>query len=145
MRFSGPSHLQLALVNAAVLLAAAAAVGLYSVTFPPYFRGACELTPDGRVAGWATHKFEPAERVEVQLYVDGRFVAGGVANLSRPDVVSAGFAADEWCGYSFSLPPLAAGEHEARVYAVHAVGDGAYRTLQLAGSPLRFFTGEGGK
>jgi hypothetical protein len=61
--------------------------------------------------------------------------------------LEAGRARDERCGYSFALPALAAGPHEARVYVAHAVATmaGTYRTLQLTGSPLRFEVEEGGR
>ena len=89
---------------------------------------------------------DPLVRVEVQLYVDGRFVAHSTASLPRPDVVAAGRAEDERCGYSFALPPLPAGEHEARVYALHSV---RFRvgphTLKQLGNPLRFTTGDDGR
>lgn len=127
-----------ALLTALTLVGGAAAVYLYASYFPPYYRGWGEVTAHRTVAGWAVNERLPEERVEVQLYIDGRFVAGGVANLPRPDVVAAGRARDERCGYSFDLPALAEGEHEARVYALHKVGDGSYRTLQMTGEPLRF-------
>jgi hypothetical protein len=74
----------------------------------------------------------------VQLYIDGRFVASRVADLSRPDVKAAGRALDEWHGFSFETPPLDPGEHVARVYVVHESGEGVRRTLQLLGDPKRF-------
>jgi hypothetical protein len=112
--------------------------------FPPHFRGFDELTRRGEVAGWAVDAARPEARVEVQLYVDGRFAAHGLASLPRPDVVAAGRTKDESCGYSFALPALPAGEHEARVYALHAPGVGA-RTLIQLGNPLRFTTDAGGR
>jgi hypothetical protein len=79
----------------------------------------------------------------VQLYLDGRFAAQDVALLPRPDVLAAGRSADANCGYRFPLPTLPAGEHEARVYAVH--GDGELRTLRQLGNSLRFDTGPDGR
>ncbi len=72
-------------------------------------------------------------------------MAGAPADLPRPDVVAAGFARDPRCGYNFPVPRLAAGDHEARVYVVHKVGSGAYRTLQLTGNLLRFAVDADGK
>ncbi|HYE64056.1 MAG TPA: hypothetical protein VD966_00655 [Pyrinomonadaceae bacterium] len=132
------SHLLIATPIAAALLLGAVSVGFYLKFFPTHFRGAAEITDQHKIAGWVVNESAPKERVEVQLYIDGRFVAGQTANLSRPDVVAAGRAVDEWCGYSFEMPALDAGEHEARVFAVHTVGDGAYRTLQLVVTPMRF-------
>lgn len=126
------------------LAAGAASVGLASLLFPPHFQGWGEVTPDGAVAGWAINRSASAERVEVHLYVDGRFVAAATADRPRPDVSAAGYSKDERCGYEFRLPPLEAGEHEARVYALHRVGAGGYRTLQLTGRPVPFTTGPAG-
>ena len=126
-------------------------VGAYAVwteyaTFPPYFRGFGEVTRRGEVAGWAVDASDSSARVEVQLYVDGRFVAHGTASLPRPDVVAAGRAVDENCGYSFALPALPAGEHEARVYALHPARSRAGpHTLKQLGNPLRFTTGADGR
>ena len=135
----GRIHTLLALLAGATLALGALAVGARAVFFPPRFRGFGEVTADGRVAGWVVDGRGAAARpVEVQLYVDGRFVSARAADLPRPDVSAAGRARDEHCGYSFTLPALAAGAHEARVYAAHAVAGGAYRTLQQTGAPLRF-------
>jgi hypothetical protein len=82
----------------------------------------------------------PETRVEVQLYVDDRFVAAGIADQSRPDVVAAGRAKSDRCGFNFPLPPLEKGEHQVQVYAVHEVGSGSFRTLQRLGKPLFFKT-----
>ena len=135
----------------AALACVTAAAGAYVVwaeysSFPPHFRGFGEVTRKGEVAGWAVDASRPGARVEVELYVDGRFVAHGLATLPRPDVVAAGRATDPDCGYRFPLPPLAAGPHEARVYALHAPGGGAQRrTLKQLGDPLLFTTGADGR
>jgi hypothetical protein len=138
-------HLLVGIPTGLTLLVGALTVGLSSVFFPPHFQGWGELTPGGAVAGWAVNRAAPAERVEVQLYVDGRFVAGRTADLPRPDVSAAGYARDERCGYEFALPPLAAGRHEARVYATHKVWAGTYRTLLLTGRPIGFTVDDGGR
>ncbi len=65
------------------LLVGALAVFTYVTIFPPYFHGWGEITESG-VSGWAVNDAEPWARVEIQLFIDGRFVAHGVANKSRP-------------------------------------------------------------
>jgi hypothetical protein len=80
----------------------------------------------------------PARPVEVQLYVDGRFVGATTANLPRPDVLRAGRAADELHGFSFQPPTLPPGEHEARVYALHTGSDETRRTLHQIGFARKF-------
>ncbi|HEX5707040.1 MAG TPA: hypothetical protein VFX96_07080 [Pyrinomonadaceae bacterium] len=138
-------RLALAILTATSLAVVVASVALYTALFPPHFRGWGEVVSDRRaVAGWVVNARDDAVRVEVRLYVDGRFAGASVADLPRADVVRAGRATDERCGYDFKLPSLPPGEHEARVYAAHATPVGAYRTLVLTGTPLRFRVDEAG-
>lgn len=120
------------------LLVAALAVTFYCLAFNPSFRGTLDIADSRRVEGWVFDAARPDARVEVQLYVDDRFVASAFADRPRPDVRDAGRAPDERHGFRFDINIEGAGEHEARVYAVHASGAGTRRTLQLIGRPLRF-------
>lgn len=121
------------------LLVGTFAVVMYLNAFPPSFHGWGEAVVESRsISGWVVNDADPWQRVDVQLFVDGKFVATQVAHLSRPDVVAAGWSKDEWHGYSFPVSNFATGVHEARVYAVHASGNGARYTLQLLGAPIRF-------
>lgn len=136
-RLSPPSLLVAA--YAVTVIIGAFTVGWYLLIFPTYFRGWPEITPEQSVAGWAVNEAEPMTSVEVQLYIDNRFIADMTADMSRPDVVAKGRAKSDKCGFNFVLPPLEAGEHEAEVYVMHQVGaEGTYRTLQRLGKPLRF-------
>lgn len=119
------------------VLVSTIAVGFYINTLPPYFHGWGEATPSA-IAGWAVNDNGPWDRVTVQLFVDGKFVATQAANLSRPDVSLAGWAKDEWHGYHFVVSHLGVGTHEARVYALHESGNGVRHTLQQLGDPIRF-------
>ena len=120
------------------ILVATIAVVVYLNAFPPTFHGWGEaVVQEKRIAGWAVNDADPWARVEVQLFIDGKLVGTQLAQLSRPDVAAAGWSRDEWHGYSFPLSNLK-GVHEARVYAVHASGNGARYTLQLLGDPIRF-------
>lgn len=135
----------LAVLTTITLAALAVSVALYTFLFPPKFRGWGEVVAERRsIGGWVVNARDAGERVEVRLYVDGRFAGSALADLPRPDVVSAGRSADERCGYDFKLPALTPGEHEARVYAAHAARGGAYRTLLLTGTPLRFRVDDAG-
>jgi len=114
-------------------------VGFYVTAFPPTFHGWGEAVVSTRsISGWAVNSASPWERVEVQLFVDEKFVSTQVANRSRPDVSGAGWAKDEWHGYSFQLGDLSEGPHRARVYAVHQSGAGERYTLQLLGDSVTF-------
>lgn len=119
------------------LLIGALSVVTFITIFPPHFHGWGEVT-DKAIAGWAVNNVEPYERVAVQLFIDGRFVAAALADQARPDVSAAGWARDPWHGYVFTLPPLPPGRHEARIYAVHDSGDGKRKSLQMLGHPLTF-------
>jgi hypothetical protein len=124
---------------AETILVGAIAVAAYLNAFPPTFHGWGEAVATSRsVAGWAVNDADPWQRVEVQLFIDGKPGATQTADLSRPDVARAGWAKDEWHGYNVALPSLPAGNHEARVYARHASGDASRYTLQLLGDPIRF-------
>jgi hypothetical protein len=125
------------------LLVATITVVVYLNAFPPTFHGWGEAVVQERtIAGWAVNDADPWQRVEVQLFVDGKLVGTQLAQLSRPDVLAAGWSKSEWCGYRFVLSDLNPGRHEARVYAVHASGNGARYTLQLLGDPIEFEVNE---
>src|SRR5215217_5599721 len=127
------------------LLAGTSAVVVYVNAFPPTFHGWGEaVVHDRSISGWAVNDADPWQRVEVQLFVDGKLVGTQLAQLSRPDVVAAGWAKDEWPGYSFAISNLPAGNHEARVYAVHASANGGRYTLQMLGDPIKFEVTEDG-
>ena len=127
------------------VLVGAIAVGVYLKAFPPTFHGWGEaIAASHSISGWAVNNAEPWRRVEVQLFIDGKFVGTQVAQLSRPDVLAAGWARDEWSGYNFVVSGLTVGTHEARVYALHPSGRDTRYTLQLLGDPIRFEVHEDG-
>ena len=121
------------------ILVGTIALGVYLNAFPPTFKGWGEAVEASQsISGWVVSDTDPWRRVEVQLFIDGKFVGTQVAHLSRPDVVAAGWAKDEWHGYSFSVTGLSAGTHEARVYALHSSEQGGRYTLQMLGNPIKF-------
>ena len=119
------------------LLVVSLAVFTFIRILPADFQGAVEITGEG-LSGWVVNNAAPWDRVEVQLFVDGKFVASTVANESRRDLVTQGWSKDEWHGYTFPLTSLNAGLHEARVYALQPTGDRTRKTLQLVGDPISF-------
>jgi hypothetical protein len=121
------------------ILVGTIAVVVYLNAFPPTFHGWGEAVAGSKsISGWVVNDADPWRRVEVQLFIDGKLIGTHVAQLSRPDVMAAGWSKDEWHGYSFKVEGLAPGSHEARVYALHSSGNGARYTLQLLGDPIRF-------
>jgi hypothetical protein len=136
-----PSRSQLANLLAGksileLIFVATLAVVVWTKAFPPTFHGWGEAINSQAIAGWAVNSASPWERVEVQLFIDGKLYGSQVAQLSRPDVAAAGWAKDEWHGYNFALAGLAPGNHEGTVYALHRSGKRI--TLQLLGDPIRF-------
>ena len=119
------------------IFVATLAVVVYAKLFPPTFHGWGEAVVEARsISGWVVNDADPWRRVEVQLFIDGKPVGMQVAQLSRPDVVAAGWAKDEWHGYTFVVNGLGIGIHEAKVYALHQSGD--RYTLRMLGDPIRF-------
>lgn len=119
------------------VLVGAFAVVVYTKLFPPTFHGWGEAVVESRsISGWVVDDADPWRRVEVQLFIDGKLVGTQVAQLSRPDVMAAGWAKDEWHGYTFGLGGLSVGAHEARVYALHQSGERL--TLRMLGDPIPF-------
>ena len=121
------------------ILVGTIAVAVYMNAFPPTFRRWGEAVVETQtIAGWVVNASEPWQRVEVELFIDGQRVATQLAQHSRPDVSTAGWARDEWHGYNFVVNGLTAGTHEARVYALHPSRNGSRYTLQLLGDPMKF-------
>lgn len=131
-------HLLISKSMAEALLITAVAVGFYFATTNPNLRGVLDIADRSWVTGWAVDEAHPWSRVEVQLFIDGRFAADSVADKSRPDVHRAKRAPDDWHGFAFMTPQLSPGDHEARVYAVHSNGSGTRKTLQQIGKPFHF-------
>jgi hypothetical protein len=123
---------------AEALLVTALGVGFYLVVTNPNLRGWLDQADAQTISGWVVDEKSAGARVEVQLFIDDRFIENRAADVFRPDVREAQRAADDWHGFVFKTPPLAPGEHEARVYAVHRGRSTDRRTLQIVGKPLRF-------
>lgn len=120
----------------ALLVGVVAIVSFLSL-FPPTYHGWGEVIPTKKsISGWAVNSAQPYQRLKVQLYIDGKYLGEQIAEQSRPDVTKAGWTRDEWHGWTFVLPVVASGTHEARVFVVTDSTDRL--TLQLLGDPLRF-------
>ncbi len=128
----------IAKTTAEILFVVALAAYFSYADFTPGLRGWLDVANEREVSGWAVDQNEPDSHVEVQLYINDRFIASQFADYLRPDVQHAGYAADERHGYRFETPALHAGEYEARIYALRTSRGGARRTLQTIGNPSRF-------
>jgi hypothetical protein len=123
-----------------VVLLGALSLGYYYTAFDPYIRGSLDEAGQEWIRGWVLDLSNRDQHVEVQLFIDGRFIDSRQSDFPHPQLVALGLARDEKHGFLFFTPPLEAGLHEARVYAVHAASDGERRTLQQVGKPLTFVT-----
>lgn len=126
-------------VAEALFLAALVTAFSYS-HFNTHFRGSLDVADERSVGGWAVDEAVPGAQVEVELYIDGHFVARRRADQSRPDVLAAGRAASAYHGFVFETPrlPPREGSYEARVFAAHAGADVENATLQQVGEMKRF-------
>lgn len=118
-------------------------VGIFTASFfynafNPHLRGWLDDAGPKGITGWVFDERTPQRRVEVQLYIDGRFAESRQADFPRPDLVAAGFTTDERHGFFFFMPPLEPGPHIASVYSVHASGGGRRRVLQRLGNSVNF-------
>ncbi len=102
---------------------AAISFAAYSHLNPP-IRGAIDIADPTRIAGWAYDPRAPEDRLPVQLFVDGKFVAEKLADERRDDLISAGAAANALHGFSFLVSELklTKGVHSVNVYALRAGG-----------------------
>ncbi|HYN85933.1 MAG TPA: hypothetical protein VER32_11820 [Pyrinomonadaceae bacterium] len=120
------------------LFVVALAAAFFHVNWNPRVRGAVASDGRTRVEGWvAGGRADSA--LEVQLFVDGRFVASATADGEPP---KGGERPAGARGFSFALPRLEPGEHEARVYAVHVGGGRTRLALHPVGGGVRV-RGEG--
>src|SRR6478672_7357708 len=126
-------HLLISKSMAEALLVTAVAVAFYFATTNRHLTGVLDSADRQTVSGWAVDAGQPSARVEVQLFIDDQFMGDSLASQFRPDVHESHRAEDDWHGFVFQTPSLPAGEHEARVYALHSSGSRGRRTLQLIG------------
>jgi hypothetical protein len=91
------------------------------------------------VAGWAYDWTSRDERLRVQLFIDGAFVAETEASEVRPDLVAAGVAARPEHGFSFSLDKtrLEPGRHSAQVYALRQSLGGNLSLIPILKEPVQ--------
>ncbi|HKP36109.1 MAG TPA: hypothetical protein VJT71_04570 [Pyrinomonadaceae bacterium] len=131
-------HLIIAKSVAEALLVTVVGIALYLVVTNTDLRGWLDQADAATISGWVVDERSAGSRVEVQLFIDDKFVEDRLASEFRPDVHQAQRANDNWHGFIFKTPPLAPGQHEARVFAVHRGGSGDRRTLQMIGKPIQF-------
>ncbi len=113
------------------------AVVVYAyLELPPMYRGWTDDADARHVAGWVADQNNKVRKVDVQLFVDGKFVAARTADQPRPDVREKFPAIDAACGFSFEMPALSPGEHVVNVYAIETAKPGSRPTVLQLGRSL---------
>ena len=122
-----------------LLIIGAVSLAAYSHLNPP-IRGAIDVAGPQHIAGWAYDPREPNANLEVQLFIDGRFVATRMADEPREDLVTAGAAENAQHGFNFALetPGLTLGKHLVNVYAVRPGGARNKSLLSLTKKTYEF-------
>jgi hypothetical protein len=102
-----------------IFVCAVATLAAFS-NFSPLLRGTIDAVDETRVAGWVYDPLDPDQVIEVQLFIDGKFVMAKLADERRDDLVEAGATTRPGHGFSFRLDSLdlANGSHTAQVYAL---------------------------
>ena len=108
--------------------------------YSPLLRGAIDVADRGCIAGWVHDPLSPDEAIEVQLFIDGRFVATRRADERRDDLVEAGATANPNHGFTFRLESLNLpnGNHTARAYAVRDAAGSSKILLPITTAPYAF-------
>lgn len=109
-------------------------------TFSPQLRGAIDVADQTQISGWVNDPRLPDRALEVQLFIDGKFIASKLAADRREDLVSAGVTEKPNHGFSIELEPfkLPAGEHFAQVFAVRDAAGTSKILLPVTAAPRKF-------
>lgn len=116
------------------LIAVVIAYGYSSL--PPPYRGWTDVATAGAVSGWVCKADSIDSPVEVQLFVDNKFAGRTTTGLERADILDKYPAMGRTCGFRIEMPPLAAGEHSLRVFAVDLSGTRAGPTFRQVGQTV---------
>ena len=75
-------HLLISKSMAEALLVTAVAVGFYFATTNRHLRGVLDQADSQTITGWVVDEAQPWTRVEVQLFIDEKFMADAVDRKS---------------------------------------------------------------
>lgn len=122
-----------------VLVCVVASLAAFS-TFSPQLRGAIDVADQARVAGWVNDPRSPEKSLEVQLFIDGKFVASKQADAPRDDLVKAEVTTRPNHGFDFEVGQLnlSPGKHSAQVYAVREAAGESKILLPISALPVTF-------
>lgn len=122
-----------------VLVCVVASLAAFS-TFSPQLRGAIDVADQARVAGWVNDPRSPEKSLEIQLFIDGKFVASKLADAPRGDLVKAKVTTRPNHGFDFEVGQLnlSPGKHSAQVYAVREAAGESKILLPISALPVTF-------
>ena len=122
-----------------VLVCVVATLAAFS-TFSPQLRGAIDVADQTRIAGWVHDPQTPDQPIEVQLFIDGKFIATMRADERRDDLVRTGATTQPNHGFNISVESLhlPEGEHRALVYAVREAAGANKILLPFTTAPYTF-------
>src|SRR5882724_1780893 len=78
-----------------VLIIGGLALAFYYSAFNPSLRGGLGDAGVGWIEGWAIDLANPDSKVEVQLYIDGKFAESRTDDFPHPNLVTLGLTKDE--------------------------------------------------
>lgn len=109
-------------------------------TFSPQLRGAIDIADQTHIAGWVNDPRLPETSLEVQLFIDDRFIATTLADKPRQDLVNANVTKRHNHGFNFDLDQLqlSPGKHSAQVYAVRDAAGESKILIPIVASPITF-------
>jgi hypothetical protein len=108
--------------------------------FSPMLRGHIDVADQTRITGWVHDPLAPETVIQVQLFIDGKFVASRAADEPREDLVAAGATSKPNHGFTFSLKALSLtrGKHTAQVYALRETSGANKALIPISRSPRTF-------
>jgi len=108
--------------------------------FSPLLRGAIDEAGQTGISGWVHDPLSPLEAIEVQLFIDGKFVASKPADEKRYDLVEARATTQPNHGFTFKLDllNLTEGTHVAQVYALREGSAGNKVLIPILKNPQTF-------
>ena len=103
---------------------------------PPPYRGWTDVATAEAVSGWVCNAESIDSPVEVQFFMDNKFAGRTTTGLERADILTKYPTMGRLCGFRIGMPPLAAGEHSVRVFAVNLSRRTAEPTFRQIGQTL---------
>ncbi len=108
--------------------------------FSPLLRGTIDEVNQTRISGWVYDPLSPDESIDVQLFIDSRFIASKPANEIRIDLVEAGATTKPNHGFTFTFDSLnlSEGIHTVQIYALRKAAGANKALIPISKTPQTF-------